>query len=231
MTTRPDRPTAPVSVARAPVDTAGGGATPVPAIIACGALASELRAVLGEAGLTDRIEIVWLPANLHNRPERIAPAVAEALAGLGDRPVFVAYADCGTGGALDAVLAATPGVQRLPGAHCYEVFADRATFAALQEAEAGTFYLTDFLARHFDALVWAGLGLDRHPELRDAYFGHYRRLVHLDQAGDPAVVEMARSAAQRLGLEFRHVPTGREGLATPLLAGLSALGVPVELGR
>ncbi|RMH82959.1 MAG: DUF1638 domain-containing protein, partial [Actinomyces sp.] len=182
------------------------------------------------AGLAGHLEVVWLPANLHNRPERIAPAVAEALDALADRPVFVAYADCGTGGALDAVLAHHPDVRRLPGAHCYEVFAGSATFAALCEAEPGTFHLTDFLARHFDALVWSGLGLDRHPELRQTYFAHYRRLVHLDQAGDPAVVEMARSAADRLGLEFHHVPTGRDGLAAPLLAGLGELGVPVEIG-
>src|SRR5205085_4452983 len=134
------------------------------------------------------------------------------------RPVFVAYADCGTGGALDALLAAFPGVGRLPGAHCYELFAGSAAFAALHEAELGTFYLTDFLTRHFYALVWCGLGLDRHPELRDLYFGAYRRVVLLSQAPDAELVARARAAAARLGLEFSHHPTGRDGLAGPVNA-------------
>ena len=131
--------------------------------IACGALASELRAVLAGQGLDD-VEVRYLPANLHNRPERIVPALREVIddAG-GERDVFVAYADCGTGGALDAFLAEHPGIERLPGAHCYEFFAGSERFAALHDAEPGTFYLTDFLAKHFDVLVWQGLGLDRHP--------------------------------------------------------------------
>jgi hypothetical protein len=114
-------------------------------------------------------------------------------------------------------------VQRLPGAHCYEVFAGASEFAALQDEELGTFYLTDFLAKHFDALVWSGLGLDRHPELRDMYFGAYRRLVLLSQTPDsPAanadVIARARTAAARLGLSFSHRPTGRERLRIPVLA-------------
>src|SRR5262249_56609907 len=126
-----------------------------------------------------------------------------------------AYADCGTGGALDALLAEFPGVARLPGAHCYEVFAEGETFATLQESELGTFYLTDFLARHFDALVWSGLGLDRHPELRDAYFGAYRRVVLLAQAPDPELIARARAAAARLGLAFEHRATGPDRLRAP----------------
>ena len=122
-------------------------------------------------GAADRCTVVYLPANLHNRPVAIPEAVADAAAAVGpdvDR-VFVAYADCGTGGLLDPVVDRL-GATRLPGAHCYEFFAGAAVFAALAEAEPGTFYLTDFLARHFDALVVAGLGLDVHPELRDQYF-------------------------------------------------------------
>jgi hypothetical protein len=116
-----------------------------------------------------------------------------------------------------------PGVERLPGAHCYEVFAGAAAFAALQADELGSFYLTDFLAKHFDALVWSGLGLDRHPELRDTYFGAYRRVVLLSQEADAGasstgVVVRARAAAARLGLEFVHRPTGRRGLREPVLA-------------
>ena len=164
-------------------------------IIACGALVRELRAVLGDLP----IDVTYLPANLHNRPERIAPAVAEAAKGA-DR-VVVAYADCGTGGHLAAL-----GYPMLPGAHCYEFFAGADTFAALQDGELGTFYLTDFLARHFDAIVWQGLGLDRHPELRDAYFGNYTRVVYLSQQHE--LIDAARSAADKLGLAFEHRPTG-----------------------
>ena len=119
--------------------------------------------------------------------------------------MFVAYADCGTGGAPRPLLAAIPGVARLPGAHCYEVFAGGEPFAALHDEELGTFYLTDFLARHFDALVWSGLGLDRHPELRDMYFGNYRRVVLLSQSTDPDVVVARRVAPPSgSGLAFVH---------------------------
>jgi hypothetical protein len=194
--------------------------TTTPLVLACGALTADLRAVLHADGLDRLVEVEYLPANLHNRPELIAPALRTRLevAARARRPVFVAYADCGTGGALDRMLAEFPGVGRLPGAHCYEVFAGSSAFAALQEAELGTFYLTDFLARHFDALVWSGLGLDRHPELRDVYFGAYRRVVLLAQGCDPEVVDRARAAADRLGLAFEHHPTGRAGLREPVLA-------------
>ena len=116
------------------------------------------------------------------------------------------------------MLAEFPGVERLPGAHCYEVFAGGPQFMALQDAELGTFYLTDFLARHFDALVWTGLGLDRHPELRDLYFGAYRRVVFLGQAADADLVARARAAADRLGLTFEQCNTGRDGLGAPVRA-------------
>jgi hypothetical protein len=195
-------------------------ATPRPLVLACGALAADLRAVLAAGGLDAGIEVEYLPANLHNRPELIAPALRPRLdaAIAGGRPVFVAYADCGTGGGLDALLREFPGVERLPGAHCYEVFAGTDAFEAMQREELGTFYLTDFLAKHFDALVWSGLGLDRHPQLRDAYFGAYRRVVLISQAPDPDVVARARVAAGRLGLAFSHHPTGRDRLRAPVLA-------------
>jgi hypothetical protein len=191
-----------------------------PLVLACGALAADLRAVLRADGLEGYVDVEYLPANLHNRPDRIALELRPRLdaAAAAGRPVFVAYADCGTGGALDALLAAFPGVGRLPGAHCYEVFAGSAEFAALHEAELGTFYLTDFLTRHFYALVWCGLGLDRHPELRDTYFGAYRRVVLLAQAPDPELIARARAAADRLGLTFEHRATGREGLRAPVRA-------------
>jgi Protein of unknown function (DUF1638) len=182
-----------------------------PLVIACGALATELRAVVPET-----MEVGYLPAHLHNRPERIVPAVERLIEEAGDRPVFVAYADCGTGGALDAMLARHPGVARLPGAHCYEMFAGSELFAQLHDAEPGTFFLTDFLARHFAALVWQGLGLDRHPELLTVYFAHYRRVVLLSQSDDDAVVAAGRAAAERLGLAFEHRHVGRDRLGTAI---------------
>jgi hypothetical protein len=182
-----------------------------PLVIACGALATELRAVLGRTA-----EVRYLPAHLHNRPEGIVPAVEAIIEEAGDRPVFVAYADCGTGGALDAMLARHPGVARLPGAHCYEVFAGAELFAELHDGEPGTFFLTDFLARHFEALVWQGLGLDRHPELLAVYFAHYRRVVLLSQSEDEAVIVAGRAAAAKLGLEFEHRHVGRDRFAAAI---------------
>ena len=181
-------------------------------VIACAALVRELRVVLDQ--LTSRgvcFETEFLPAPLHNRPERIPGAVRaiiDARAHEFDR-VLVGYADCGTGGLLDAALEGT-GAVRLPGAHCYEFFASSAVFSAWHEDELGTFYLTDFLARHFDALVIGGLGLDRHPELRDMYFGNYTRLLLLTQSDDPELVLLGRAAALRLGLAFEHHHVGLE---------------------
>jgi Protein of unknown function (DUF1638) len=203
-----------------------------PLVVACGALASELRAVLAAHGLAAAVEVRYLPAHLHNRPEQITPAVAAVLVEAGHRSTFVAYADCGSGGALDALLARHPGVERLPGAHCYEVFAGAELFAALHDEEPGTFYLTDFLARHFDALVWQGLGLDRHPELRDAYFGNYRRVVLLSQSESEsaAVVELGRRAAARLGLDFVHRTVGRQGLAAAVSVSVGPSVRTMQLG-
>ena len=193
-------------------------ARPRTLILACGALARELRTVLrtlapGPADVEAHasIDVEYLPANLHNRPERIAGRIDAILTERAQsyERIIVAYGDCGTGAQLDAVLI-RHGAVRIPGAHCYDFFAGAARFAALQEEEPGSFYLTDFLARHFDALVWGGLGLDRHPQLRDAYFGNYRRVVLLSQSDDPALLVLGRSAAERLGLAFehRHVGTG-----------------------
>ncbi len=179
-----------------------------PLIIACGALATELRAVLRASGVEDSIEVKYLAANLHNRPENITPQVAELLEQNDSRPIFVAYADCGTGGHLDLLLKKYPKVSRLPGAHCYEFFAGTNAFLAAHDEEPGTFYLTDFLAKHFDALVWQGLGLQDHPELLNAYFGNYRRVVLFSQTVDQDVVSAGREAAQRLGLAFEHRHTG-----------------------
>jgi hypothetical protein len=192
--------------------------TPTALVLACGALVRELRAVLGASGLADHVDVDFLPAPLHNRPERIVPAIDERLADVEPgRPVVLGYADCGTGGLLDAYIERSERpITRLPGAHCYEFFAGADRFAALHEAELGTLFLTDFLAKHFDALLWQGLGLDRHPELRDLMFGNYRRVVLLAQSGDPAVEAAARDAADRLGLSFEVEHTGLEPFAEPV---------------
>ena len=121
--------------------------------------------------------------------------------------MIVGYADCGTGGHLDA-LAVELGFTRLPGSHCYEFFAGAQVFAELADAEPGTFYLTDYLARHFEPLIMGALGIDKHPELRDLYFGNYVRVVLLSQTEDPAVVEAGRVAAGQLGLAFEHRHVG-----------------------
>lgn len=189
-----------------------------PLVIACGALAGDLRRVLDANNLADAIEVEYLPANYHNTPQRIVPELRpriEAAVAAG-RPVLVGYADCGTGGHLDALLAEFPTVRRLPGDHCYEFFAGSEAFAAMQDDELGTFYLTDFLAKHFDALVWGNLGLDDHPELRDLYFGNYRRVMYLSQADDPAALARARAAAAQLGLDFEHRHVGRDGIVVPI---------------
>jgi len=173
-------------------------------ILACGALAREIRDVTVANGW-DHVDMECLPATLHNTPQDIPAAVEHRLnraEGRYDR-IMVGYADCGTGGLLDKVIE-RHGVDRLPGAHCYEFFAGHDVFARLHEEELGTFYLTDFLVKHFDRMVWANLGLDRHPQLRDEYFGNYRRVVYLSQVRDPELVRRAGDAADRLGLEFEH---------------------------
>lgn len=181
-------------------------------IIACGAVAREVRAV---AGQLPAFELRCIPATLHNHPERIVPAVEAILNEGGAEKTVLALGDCGTGGGLDR-LCAERGVERLPGAHCYAFFAGLPEFAALMEAEPGTFFLTDFLARQFDTLVWQALGLDRKSELRDIYFAHYTRLVFLSQTEDPALLAKAKDAAARLCLRFEHRPTGLHQFAREL---------------
>jgi len=188
-----------------------------PLVIGCGALARELVELTRRAGLP-AMDLTCLPASLHNRPERIPGAVQARIHRArrdGYDRIFVAYADCGTGGLLDEVLD-DEGVARLEGAHCYEVYAGRAAFAALHEEEPGTFYLTDYLVRNFERLVIRGLGLDRHPELLPVYFGNYRRLVFLAQADDADLTGRAEAAAGRLGLTFERRLVGLGELATSL---------------
>jgi hypothetical protein len=177
-------------------------------VIACGALAQEIAA-LRRINNWDALDIQCLPPELHNRPEQIPARVQEAIRAARGRyaSIFVAYADCGTGGRLDAVLK-EEGVERLPGAHCYEFYATAQRFAELAEQEPGTFYLTDFLVRHFERLVAQTLGIDRHPELIGEYFRNYRRVVYLVQDEAHSDVAAAARIAQRLGLAFECLHTG-----------------------
>lgn len=185
-------------------------------VIACGALAHEIVA-LRRANDWPHLDVQCLPADLHNRPERIPEAVRAKIRQFRARyaAIFVAYADCGTGGLLDKVLQ-EEGVERVAGAHCYEFFAGSAAFAALADEEPGTFYLTDFLLAHFERLVIHGLGIDRHPELMPVYFGNYRRLLYLAQVEMPGRREAAQAAAQRLGLAFEYRVTGYGELESTL---------------
>jgi hypothetical protein len=210
----------PAAWARSSVRASGAPGAPGPSrvlVIGCGALAHELVAVIDQAGLSN-VDLTCLPATLHNRPGAIPAAVREKIRAARPRyeRIFIAYADCGTGGLLDPVLA-DEGVERLPGAHCYEFYAGSAAFAATTEEDPATFFLTDFLARNFDRLVIVGLGLDRHPELLPTYFGNYHRLVYLAQTDDPELVAAARRAATRLGLTFEMRQTGYGELASGVI--------------
>jgi len=191
-------------------------------VIACGAIARELVRIrsLNDWG---HIEFQCLPAKLHNRPEQIPGAVLEKIETERDKfaSVFVAYADCGTGGLLDKALKGT-GVERIPGAHCYEFFAGSDVFHSISDEEPGSFYLTDFLVRHFQRLVFKGLGLDRQPELLPVYFGNYKRVVYLAQTDSEDLQQLARSHAESLGLEYVYHHCGDQPLSkklTPLLEG------------
>ena len=175
--------------------------------IACGALAREMVAL--SRGPLAGLDVTCLPAQLHNRPERISEAIRRKIRENRARydEILVVYGDCGTGGALDVVLA-EENVARIAGPHCYAFYAGEDAIAALMSEEPGSFFVTDFLARHFDRLVIRGLGLDRFPELRNDYFRRYKRLVYLAQTEDPDLTARAEAAAARLGLAFERRYTG-----------------------
>ena len=205
-----------------PASPDSGPGAPRVVVIGCGALARELLALT--KGLPG-VKVHCVDARLHMQPSRIAGAVSDRIAKVraaygDDIRIFVAYADCGTGGSLDDVLE-REGVERIEGAHCYEFYAGSTAYAAMQEEELGTFYLTDFLARQFETLVLRGLGLDVHPELLPDYFGAYRRLVYLAQTEDPALTAMARTAADRLGLAFERRVTGYGQLAPAIQTAIA----------
>jgi len=190
-------------------------------ILGCGAVARELADIIDRNDLAG-FEVECLPARLHNTPEQIPGAVERRLRKAADNyeRIFVAYADCGTSGKLDAMLARYS-VERLPGAHCYQFYAGTTRFQTLQAEEPGTFYLTDYLVRHFNRLIWKGLGLHRHPELVKDYFGNYRRVVYLAQTTDHILTSQAQAAADCLGLDLERRYVGY-GELEPALVNLAA---------
>lgn len=178
-------------------------------VIACGMIAREVLAVNRLLGF-DHVDLKCLDANFHHHPEKIAPAADRAIRQAraeGYEHVFIGYADCGTGGELDKVCAAH-GVERIAGPHCFSFYIGNAAFEAADDDMMTTFFITDFLARHFEAFLIRPLGLDRHPELRDMYFGNYERALYLAQTDDPELEEKARAAAGRLGLRYERRLTG-----------------------
>ncbi len=177
-------------------------------VIACGALAREINQLKKTNGW-EHLELTCIDAALHFTPLKIPAALRERIRENRDQydDIYIAYAECGTRGEIDKIIA-EEGIERLPGAHCYQFFAGEASFAQMSEDEPGTFYLTDFLVRHFDRLVMRSLGLDKHPELRDMYFGNYKRLIYLAQTTDESLVQAAKKAAETLGLAYEQVQTG-----------------------
>ena len=176
------------------------------ALIACGALARELLALIEKHGWD--VDVLGLPVLLHNEPERIPPAVLSRIkqAKVKYRRLFVIYGDCGTSGSLEKLLE-REGVKRIPGPHCYEMYAD-GKFEQIMDQQPGTFFLTDYLVGSFDHLVIEGLGIDRNPHLRDDYFHNYTRVVYLAQRDDPALKEKAQWAADQLDLPLEIIQTG-----------------------
>ncbi len=185
-------------------------------LIACGALAHEILALKAANGWS-HLDLQCLPAKLHLWPDRIIPAVEAAVAEARGQyaEIFVVYADCGTGGRLFEKCKEL-GIQMVEGPHCYSFFEGNATFAAKADTEFTAFFLTDFLVRQFDAFVWKPMGLDRHPELRDMYFGNYTKLVYQAQVNDPVLDAKAQECAVRLGLAYERRYTGYGDLAVTL---------------
>jgi hypothetical protein len=177
-------------------------------LIACGALGREIVALI-EANRWQHFDVTCLPAKWHNTPDLIPDGVRQKIRegkGRYDR-IFVLYGDCGTGGTLDTVLE-EEGAERIGGPHCYSFFTGNDLFAERHDDDMTAFFLTDYLARQFDKLIWEGLGMDRHPELRDMYFGNYEKVVYLAQIEDPELERKARAAAQKLGLAYEYRKTG-----------------------
>jgi hypothetical protein len=178
-------------------------------IIACGALAREITSLIAMNGWS-HIELQCLSASLHNTPAEIPRHLAEKLQRAKGRyrKILIAYADCGTAGEIDRLINATENVARLPGAHCFAAFTGLERYESMMSDNPGTFWLTDFLVRHFKSMVIDSLGLEDHPELKALYFGHYDRAVYLSQAEGDHLLASAEEAATFLNLAFEHLPTG-----------------------
>ncbi len=177
-------------------------------LIACGALAREVLTIVEQRALKN-VHLTCLPAKLHNYPSKIPEGVRtkiRAARGHYDK-ILVLYGDCGTSGMLDAVLQ-EEGVERIPGPHCYAFFSGLDRFAQIMDDDPTKFFLTDFLARHFDKLIVSGFGLDRHPEMKELLFGNYRGVVYLAQTRDAELLGYAERAAQKLGLPLEIIDTG-----------------------
>jgi hypothetical protein len=177
-------------------------------LLACGALGREIVDLI-ERNKWQAFDIQCLPAKWHNTPQFIVPALREKIRANKDqyKTIFVLYGDCGTGGQLDAMLA-EEGVERIQGPHCYAFYSGNPVFAAKADEDMTSFFLTDYLARHFDKLIWQGLGLEQHPELRDDYFGNYTKVIYLAQTKDEGLKANAEAAAKQLGLAFEYRFTG-----------------------
>ena len=189
---------------------AGAGLT----LIACGALACELLAITTQFP-DGEVDLTCLPASWHNHPEKIVPGLRRKVASLRrkGRRVAVVYGDCGTGGEIDGFLD-SEGVTRIPGPHCYEMYLEQPTFDDEMDREVGTFFLTDYMVRHFERIIMQGMGLRQYPQLRDLYFGNYTRVLYIAQTEDPALARKARAAAADLGLAYHYRFAGYGRLAS-----------------
>ena len=187
-------------------------------LLACGALGREIVDLI-ERNRWTAFDLQCLPAKWHNTPDKIVPALREKIRDAKPRyqSIFVLYGDCGTGGDIDKLLA-EEGIERLEGPHCYAFFSGQETFARTAEEDVTAFFLTDNLARHFDKLIWEGLGMDRHPELLPLYFGNYTKIVFLAQTRNEELAKKAMAAARRLGLEYEYRYTGYGELERDLKA-------------
>ena len=187
-------------------------------LLACGALGREIVDLI-ERNRWIAFDLQCLPAKWHNTPDKIVPALREKIRDATPRyqSIFVLYGDCGTGGDIDKLLA-EEGIERLEGPHCYAFFSGQETFARTAEEDVTAFFLTDYLARHFDKLIWEGLGMDRHPELLPLYFGNYTKIVFLAQTRNEELAKKAMAAARRLGLEYEYRYTGYGELERDLKA-------------
>ena len=178
-------------------------------VIACGALANELYTIKA-MNKWEHYDVQCLDAKLHNRPDLITPKLAEVITkkGRSYSQILIGYADCGTNGAIDSLIEADARLERLSGPHCFSFFIGEKEYKRLSEQEPGTFWLTDFLVRHFDSMVIKTLGLDKHPELRDVYFSNYTTATYLSQISEEKLLHSAKKCSDKLGLDFRHIHTG-----------------------